>query len=388
LARVLQVCNTAFYLDRFLAPLVRAIRESGHHVDVVCEGEPVTRGKLGDGVEVFPFTYPREMSPLQFARAIRAMRKIVRRGRYDCVASHNRNASIVGRSTAFLERVPVNLYTAHGFYFHDDQGRAAHTATLGLETALARITDFTLSQSEEDMKMMVARGFIRADRIQHIGNGIDTRRFFPRREERVSLESDLGLRSNVFRVAATGRLVRGKGFSDLLVAFAAFHRRHPASQLVIIGGNIDQDLDAYAAELMEESKRLGLTTEGTTPSFVVTGLTNRVPDYLATADVFVIPSYREGLPRALIEAMSAELAVIATDIRGCREAVVHEDSGFLYAPHDTTRLEARLEELFASPELRTRLATRARKRAIEHFDERDYVQRQVDAIHRLVGRPA
>jgi glycosyltransferase involved in cell wall biosynthesis len=387
LARVLQICNTAFYLDRFLAPLVRAIRESGHHVDVVCEGEPATRGKLGDGVEVFPFTYPREMSPLQFARAIGAMRKIVRRGRYDCLASHNRNASIVGRSTAFLERVPVNLYTAHGFYFHDDQGRAAHAGTLALETALARITDFTLSQSEEDMKMMVARRLIRRDRIEHIGNGIDTRRFYPRPEQRAQLEADLGLPSNVFRVAATGRLVRGKGFSDLLVAFAAFHARHPASQLVIIGGNIDQDLDAYGDELMRESERLGLTRTGASPSFVVTGLTNRVPDYLATADVFTIPSYREGLPRALIEAMSAGLAVIATDIRGCREAVVHEDSGFLYPPHDSARLEARIEELFASPELRARLGARARKRAIDHFDERDYVNRQVEAIHRLVGRP-
>ncbi len=387
MARVLQVCNTAFYLDRFLAPLVRAIRESGHEVDVVCEGEPATRGTLGEGVEVFPFTYPREMSPLQFARAIRSMRKIVRRGRYACVASHNRNASIVGRTTAFLERVPVNLYTAHGFYFHDDQGRAAHTATLALESALARITDFTLSQSEEDMTMMVARGHIRRDRIEHIGNGIDTRRFYPRPEERAGLEADLGLESNVFRVAATGRLVRGKGFSDLLVAFAAFHARHPASQLVIIGGNIDQDLDAYADELMRESKRLGLRTEGPQRSFVVTGLTNRVPDYLATADVFVIPSYREGLPRALIEAMSAELAVIATDIRGCREAVVHEESGFLYPPHDSARLEARLEQLYASPDLRRRLGESARKRAIGRFDERDYVTRQVEAIHRLVGRP-
>ena len=236
--------------------------------------------------------------------------------------------------------------------------------------------------------MMVARGLIQRDRIEHIGNGIDTRRFYPRPEERSRLESELGLTSNAFRVAATGRLVRGKGFSDLLVAFAAFHARHPGSQLVIIGGNIDQDLDAYADELMRESKRLGLTTEGPSPSFVVTGLTNRVPDYLATADVFAIPSYREGLPRALIEAMSAGLAVIATDIRGCREAVVHEDSGFLYPPHDHERLGARLEELYASPELRRRLGENARKRAVAHFDERDYVNRQVAAIHRLVGRPA
>jgi glycosyltransferase involved in cell wall biosynthesis len=117
-------------------------------------------------------------------------------------------------------------------------------------------------------------------------------------------------------------------------------------------------------------------------------MTNRVPDYLATADVFCIPSYREGLPRALIEAMSAELAVIATDIRGCREAVVHEECGFLYPPHDSAQLQARLEELHASPELRRRLGASARKRAIGRFDERDYVNRQVEAIHRLVGRPA
>ncbi len=86
--------------------------------------------------------------------------------------------------------------------------------------------------------------------------------------------------------------------------------------------------------------------------------------------------------------MSTELPVIATDIRGCREAVIHEDCGYLYPPHDHARLEARIEELFASPETRTRLARRARARAVGHFDERDYVTRQVEAIHRLVGRPS
>src|SRR5262249_53325350 len=120
---------------------------------------------------------------------------------------------------------------------------------------------------------------------------------------------------------------------------------------------------------------------------VVTGIVDTVERYLATADVFVLPSYREGMPRALLEAMSTELAVVATDIRGCREVVEPGRSGFLFPPHHVSRLAELLRDLYRSPDLRRQLGAAARTRAVTSFDEADYVARQVAAIRRLVGPP-
>lgn len=375
MARILQVCNTDFYLSKFLAPLVSALAERGHEVECVCEGQAIDKDLLGRGVTVHPFEFPRGGSPIQFARAISRMRKLIRAGSYACVNGHNRNASIVARVAAWLEDTPLNLYTAHGFYFHDDQGRLPHSATVALEAGLARITDFTLSQSSEDAAFMVSRGHIKADVLEVIGNGIDTRRFRPRPLERKALERDLGLRPGKFRIASTGRLVSGKGFGDLLAAFA--NLKIPDSELIIIGGNIAQDISPYHAEFLAKAR-----SSGVAKNVLVTGITDLVADYLNTCDVFVLPSYREGLPRSLLEAMATELAVVATDIRGCREVITHGKSGFLFPPHDVASLESIIQKLFGSHALRRSLGETARAKIVINFDERDYVSKQVNAIER------
>jgi glycosyltransferase involved in cell wall biosynthesis len=380
-ARILQVCNSAFYLSHFLAPLVRGLSEAGHEVECVCEG--VDTELLDGSVRVHSLSFPRSAAPVQFLRAIQRMRALLRQRKYDCVDSHNRNASIVGRVAAWLERVPVNLYTAHGFYFHDEQRKAAYEATLGLEALLAQITHYTLSQSAADVALMTKRGWIRPSRIEAIGNGIDTQRFAPPSIERSVLERSLGLRTGRFRIVATGRLVRGKGFADLLDAFTRFHDRYTDSELLIIGGIVPNDIEPYQVEFLARAHASRIADAVT-----VSGIVRCVESYLATSDVFVLPSYREGMPRALLEAMSMELPVIATDIRGCREIVRPDSDGWLYAPHDIARLTELLTLAREDPVGRAAIGRRARQRVCRSFDERDYVARQVAAIGTLLLQSA
>ena len=380
MARILQVCNSVFYLSHFLVPLVRGLVEAGHEVECVCEGPLTDTAFLGGDVPIYDSPFPHAASPGEFIVPVQRLRSLLRRKKYDCVDSHNRNSSIVGRVAAWLEDVPVNLYTAHGFYFHDGQSRIAREATIGLEALLSRITDYTLSQSSDDVELMTSRGWIQPSRIEAIGNGIDTRRFAPREPgARAELEASLGLRSGRFRVTSTGRLVRGKGFTDLLSAFVAFRQGHPEAELLIIGGNVRYDIEPFHAEFLERAR-----TAGASDALTVTGMVKRVEDYLATSDVFVLPSYREGMPRALLEAMAMEVPAIATDIRGCREIVRHGRDGLLFDPHDVSRLTALLRRLRDDPEERATLGRSARARVCESFDERDYVSRQVAAITRLV----
>jgi glycosyltransferase involved in cell wall biosynthesis len=124
---------------------------------------------------------------------------------------------------------------------------------------------------------------------------------------------------------------------------------------------------------------------GLADALIVTGMVENVEDYLAASDAFVIPSYREGLSRALLEAMSMNLPVVATTIRGNREVIHDGVNGLLYPPRDVEQLAARLRLLHNHPDLRRSIGGKARATVIERFDERDFVARQVFIIERLLS---
>ncbi len=382
MAKILQVCNTGFYLNRFLQPLVAALVNNGHIVHTSCHTTADFNAIDDRRIRHFPVQFPASASPWGFFKAITALSRIIRQENYDMVNSHNRNASLAARIAAWRCGVPINLYTAHGYYFHDAQKPLAKSLTLQLERALATITTHTLSQSREDMQIMLARGYLRESQITWIGNGIDTSQFVPARERGTSqtvLRRRLNLPENTWLVSAVGRLVRGKGFQDLIAAFGALHARHSNTHLVIIGGNIAQDIEPFAAHIRQQIEQAGLQQ-----AITITGLVDNVEDYLAASDAYVLPSYREGLSRAMLEAMSCQLPVVATAIRGCREVITPGKTGLLYPPGDIPALTNKLEILYTQPQLAAFMAENARQRVQKTYDQSHYLRRQLAAIENLL----
>jgi glycosyltransferase involved in cell wall biosynthesis len=354
--------------------------KQGHEVACICEGSHFPQEFLDFNIQVHYFEFPKKNSPLEFIFAVQRMRKLIRTGNYHCVNSHNRNASIIARIAAWFEKVPVNLYTAHGFYFHDDQSPLSKEITVWLEIILARLTDFTLSQSQEDVEFTIKRGFIKADKIKYIGNGIDTTRFMPN-NCREKLEQELGFSTNRFRICSVGRLVKGKGFFDLLDGFVKFHDVVENSELLIIGGNIAQDISPFQQEFLNKVESLGLQK-----NVIVTGITDQVENYLATCDVFVLPSYREGLPRSLLEAMSMGIPSLATNIRGCREAISDGENGFLFEPKDIEGIFKLILNLYHCPDICLKFSKASRETVVDKYDESKYIQVQVQVITQLLNK--
>lgn len=297
------------------------------------------------------------------------MSKLLRKGRYHVVNSHNRNSSIVARIAAAHARVPINLYTAHGFYFQDHQSPLVHRMAEIFEGLLARLTTYTLSQSNEDVEFMTARHWIASERIRYIGNGIDADRFSP---------ASTTAHSETVNLSAMGRLVAGKGFEDILRAMAN-SRHRDVLRLTIIGGNIVQDIAPSATDFTHLIADLGLESQVS-----ITGIIDNVEDYLNQADMFIHPSYAEGMPRSLLEAMSVGLPCIATRIRGAREIIKPGDNGLLYAPHEFVELAAVIDHLIENIPLREAMGRNARATVLEKYQEHDYVDRQVNAIEDLI----
>jgi len=190
-------------------PLAKELAARGHVVECACGGEDHQKTSMAAGLRVHKCTFPGSGSLLAFVRSAAVLRRIITARKYECVISSNRAASIVGRIAAWLAHVPLNIYTAHGFYFNDEHGPLARELLMRFEAALSSITTCTLSVTEEDICLMVSRGFVTPERIAWIGQGIDTRRFRPV-SARDAAENKVGLRPAAFRIAAVGRIVRGK----------------------------------------------------------------------------------------------------------------------------------------------------------------------------------
>jgi len=377
--RVLHVCNTDFYARRFLGPLIREQTSRGLEIEILCSVDLSDFRPREYFCPVHDFSFPQSANPIAFLKSIRELSRFLRRKEFDGVVSHNRNASIVARVAARNAGIGMNVYTAHGAYFHDGQSWLGRKAAMLIERSLAPTTTHCLCQSREDADLFIQKGLYEASELTVIGNGIDTERFSPDKVE----PADLPFSDGSIRLCTTGRLVSGKGLEDLVEAMRMLRDQAVECRLIIIGGNIKQDRQVAAEGISALIRRCGLES-----MVHLTGMVDNVEAYLAAADVFVLPSYREGMPRSLLEAMSMSLACVATRIRGAREIIADGVNGVLYEPRQVGQLVARIMRL-RDASLRKRLGAKARETALRRFTENRYVELQTEVtLGLLSGRRA
>ena len=118
---------------------------------------------------------------------------------------------------------------------------------------------------------------------------------------------------------------------------------------------------------------------------ILTGERDDIPALMARMDIYCLPSWREGMPRSIIEAMMMRIPVVATNIRGSREEVVDGETGFLIPVRNIAKLSEAFELLINNPQLRTSMGSRGRQRALELYDEEKVIGRQIDIINKLTS---
>ncbi|MSP67940.1 MAG: glycosyltransferase family 1 protein [Alphaproteobacteria bacterium] len=372
--KICQLCAVDFTFHHFLQPLALALQVAGHEVvGVAADGPFVARVRAaGIRFEIMPFS----RSLCDIGRHVAVFRRLVaffRRERFDLVHVHTPVAAFIGRMAAAAAGVPRIAYTAHGFYFHERMPLWQRAPYVALEWVAGRVTDVLLTQAEEDAAIARRLGLCRGGRIAAIGNGVDPARFRPdaNGEQRRRLRAELGTPEGAVVVVVIGRLVQEKGYPELFDAIGDV----PA-HLWVVGDRLPSDhnsrIDQAIAAVRADPDRAGRV--------VFLGYRADVPDVLAAADIFVLPSHREGMPRSIIEAMMSALPVVATDIRGAREEVVEAETGALVPVGDSLRLAAALRRLVHDPNLRRRQGEAGRRRALSLYDERQVIQRQLSLL--------
>jgi len=317
----------------------------------------------------------RKINPWSDSKSIFELFRYFRTARPDIVHTHTSKAGVVGRMAARLAGVPNIIHTVHGFPFHPGMPKLKHWVYRQIERWMAGITDIMLSQSEEDVITAFNLGIKpRKGNLFHIGNGIDLVEFDPdkyssRQKLRVRESLAIGVTEPV--IAMIGRINREKGYHDLVDVLQKL--RDIPWQALFIGPD-----EGFSSIITQQINRYGLQDR-----IQILGLRSDITDLLAVTDIYVLPSYREGLPRSLIEAQAMALPCIATNIRGCREVIEEGVTGFLITPGDSETLRGVLRKLLLDPELRQRMGREGRRRMRRYFDEAE-VGRKVMSVYEEV----
>lgn len=378
--KILQLCSIDVSVDALLKPLILKSMDEGHEVHNACTDTGRFKQLEQEGLTMININIARKIDPIKNIKSVLSLYKLMKKEKYDVVHVHTPVAALLGRIAAKLARVPHIIYTAHGFYFHEEMSPKQYKFYYLIEKYAARfLTDWLLLQSKEDYELSVEEKFLPENKIIHLSNGVDVR-------TRFNLElynsdfldkkrNKLGLSENDFVFSFIGRLVKEKGIFELLEAFFRIYLENHNVKLLLIGGILESERDQQSYQKLEKL----LNNE----NILQLGFRDDIPELLGISDVFVLPSYREGLPRSIIEAMAMEKPIIASNIRGCREEVFEDVNGILVEKESTESLYDAMNRLYNDKSLVQKMGKESRKIATELFNEEKVLEKQIKLFERL-----
>jgi glycosyltransferase EpsD len=344
--KILFVANVrAHFL--FHMPYMKHLKDRGYEIHVCANGVGFA------GEEPFPFCdryfeLPIARKPFSPSniKAYTALKKIIDAGDYKLISCHTPVGGVLARLAARKARRSGTavMYMAHGFYFYKGAPVANWLLYYPIEKICARLTDELIAINEEDYERAVKK--LRARRVWRFrGVGIDVARFRDARPDRASMRAALHIPNDAVLLISVGELSRRKNHETIIRALAHIAsnegRVTPEIHCLIVGsGPLREYLERLATEL------------SVTGIVHFLGFKRDVENYCAISDILCFPSFMEGLPTVVCEAMAAGLPVICSDIRGNKDLIGPGEGGVLLRPDDAAGFAEAIRRLAGDAELR------------------------------------
>jgi glycosyltransferase involved in cell wall biosynthesis len=381
--RLVHVTTTDISLALLLGPQLEAFAAAGYAVIGASAPGPYVDELVARGIRHVPLHHAtRAMALRHDAAALVELVRTFRALRPAIVHTHNPKPGVYGRLAGRAAGVPVVVNTVHGLYALPEERLAKRALVYGLERLASTCSQAELVQNPEDVETLRAIG-VPDRKLVLLGNGVDLERFDPDRVgpgARAARRAELGARADDVVVGLVGRLVWEKGYREVFAAAARLRDRVPAARVVVIG-----PLDLDKADAVTEAD-LDAARAGGAITFL--GARSDVEELYAAMDVFVLASYREGFPRAAMEAAAMGLPVVVTDIRGGRQVVDHDRTGLLVPVRDAEALAAAIAALAADPARRAAMGVAARAKARREFDQQTVIDTTLRVYDRLLPEAA
>lgn len=374
--KVLLFANTEWYLYNFRQSLARALREAGHEVLLVSPDGPYGEKlrELGFRWEPAPMVR-RSLNPLREYALVRWLRRLILREQVDLVHGFTIKPAIYGSIAARLAGVParVNAVAGMGYVFTSNTPLA-----LMLRPVIRHLFRYALDgdgsrlilQNPDDAAIFSRARLVKPESVRLIpGSGVDCRRFTP---------TDRDPASAGFRVVLPARLLWDKGIGEYVEASRLLRSRGIHVDFLLAGEPDPGNPAAVDTHTIRAWVDQGLIRW--------LGHIKDMPVLFRSVDAVVLPSYREGLPKGLIEGAACALPLVTTDVPGCREVVTHDEDGLLVPVKNAQALADAIARLHANPALCQRLGAAARRKALSQFEEGSVVERTLSVYRELLPR--
>ena len=358
--------------------------EAGHDVSLVFgpiygpEGSLRDRATAHGGIEMVETpNLARELAPMRDFRCYRDLKRLIAAWEPDVVHTHSSKAGILGRAAAWKLGVPCVIHTIHGLPFHPYEQAWRNRLYIASERWAARRCHKLVCVADAMRDQALAKGIGRTDQFVTIYSGMEVKKYQNPDLSSKEIREALGLSSDDFVVGTVSRLAQHKGHDDVLVALGKELRNDPAMKLLWVGdGWWRQRLEARARKMGVENQ------------IIMVGLVppEMIASHIAAMDVLVHPSYREGLPRTVVQAMLGGKPVIAHDVDGTREVCLPDKTGYLIGVGDHDALRNAVLELQANPEKRVAMGRAGRDLCKDQFAATKMVE-HLDKLYKevLVG---
>jgi len=367
----------------FRAGLIRRLTALGHEVHAFCAPDEYVERLTGLGVVVVPLKMSRFITPLADLKLIWRLYRHFRAGRYDIVNTFTHKPNIYGTVAARLAgcgRVVASV-TGLGVLFTFKPGFywwVMRKLFLGLSRLSFGVSDKAAFWNADILDRVCAAGIIKRSKTVLVrGSGIDLARFSSDAVDEnlvAALRQKLGLGPSTQVVLMVSRLVWGKGVADFIAAAETLYGRCPDAKFLLAGGLEEEGHQGVPRKYIEEKRN---------DRFLWLGHREDIRELMVVADVVVLPSHGEGIPRSMIEAMAMARPIVTTDTFGCREVVEHGRNGLMVPLRDPAAVAAAIEMLLRDPSMREAMGRYGRCKAEREFGEEIVVGRVMRELYEL-----
>jgi len=364
------VCNTAWAIYTYRQGLLRALAKAGAKITIIAPRDRTFEPLTAMGCHCVELAIASKgTNPLDDLATLRALYRHYHAMKPDVVFHYTVKPNIYGSIAAWLARVPSIAVTTGLGYVFIQKSRAAQIAKRLYRFAF-RFPREVWFLNRDDLAAFTEQKLLahpERARLLH-GEGVDLDEF----------PYTPALPRGTFSFVLIGRLLWDKGVGEYVEAARRLRARYPHARFQLLGPVGVENPSAISRDEVALWEREGVID--------YLGETTDVRPYIADSDCVVLPSYREGVPRTLMEAGAMGRPVVATDVPGCREVVAHGENGLLCEVRNAASLEAALAAMLdMGPDERRAMGERGRKKIEKEFDERAVVQRYRELVRELTG---
>jgi glycosyltransferase involved in cell wall biosynthesis len=361
-AKAKKICIVAtvpYAINMFMMPHILMLSKQ-HHVTIIANGSDNDYQCIhGENIRLITVKFSRKISLWRDLLNLIQLICIFHQEHFDVVHSLMPKTGLLAMLAARITNTTYRIHTFTGQVWANKVGFMRWLLKT-LDQLTASSATHLLTDGFPQLDYLVNQEVVSKCKIRVLASGstrgVDVDRFKPNKVVRDNIRCNLNIPVDAIVYIFLGRLNRDKGIYDLACAFVNIAKKIPTAHLLVVGpdeGNMDEILQSKLSHLSQRFHRVGYT--------------EKPEDYLASADIFCLPSYREGFPSVIIEAASVGLPSIASNIYGVVDAVKNNETGLLHEPGNINDISNALVNLTNDSELRIRLATQAKQRAHQYF---------------------